>query len=174
MSKRTRLILAILIASAAVVGVILAVTTGSKGSAQLKELAANSEKWQDLNITHYVMKVNIGCFCAFVYRMPVTVEVFKGTVISVVDNTGQNVPADDPIRTIEDSQLLTVEGLFAYAAEAIRTADRTKVSYDPLAGYPVSLSIDRIEQAMDDELAVQITELKPFRRRISACCAAPW
>jgi hypothetical protein len=47
--------------------------------------------------------------------------------------------------------------VFAYAREALQTADKTEITYDPALGYPVSLNIDRIELAIDDEMSVLIS-----------------
>ena len=159
MSKRTGLILAILLAIAVVAALVYVLTHTNPAASQLKELDANLQKWQSQGITRYEMKVHIGCFCPFADRMPLTVEVVDGKPVSVVDSQGQNVPADDPMRSFGNESLLTIEGLFDYTREAIQTADQTKVSYDPDLGYPVSLSIDRIRQAADDELGVQISDL---------------
>ena len=41
-------------------------------------------------------------------------------------------------------------------------ADETKISYDPALGFPTSLSIDQIKMAMDDELSVTITDVRPL------------
>jgi hypothetical protein len=130
------------------------------GSTQARELSANEQKWQAQNITHYRMKVHIGCFCPFFDRMPVTVEVQDGKVLSVTDSQGQPVAEDDPIRSFGNESLMTIPGIFAYAREALQTADETTLSYDPALGYPVSLSIDRIKLAMDDEMSVLISELE--------------
>ena len=47
-----------------------------------------------------------------------------------------------------------------YVREALQTADKTEVTYDPTLGYPVNLHIDRIELAMDDEMSVLISEFE--------------
>jgi FlaG/FlaF family flagellin (archaellin) len=157
MSKRS--IYAVLIAVAVLVlaALIYVLAFGMPGSSQAGQLDANLQKWQSQNVSHYRMKVNIGCFCPFFDRMPVTVEVQDGQVLSVTDSQGQPVAVDDPIRAYGNEQLMTIEGVFAYAREAILTADKTEVTYDPALGYPVSLIIDRIELAIDDEMSVLIS-----------------
>ena len=66
------------------------------------------------------MTLGIGCFCPFYDRMPLTVEVRDGRVVSVVDSQGQPVAADDPIRSYGNEQLMTVDGVFEYARDAIQ------------------------------------------------------
>ena len=160
MSKRTTRILVIVIVVLAAAALTYLLGFALSGASQARELAANEQKWQAQSITHYRMNVHIGCFCPFYDRMPLTVEVLDGKVLSVTDSQGQAVAQDDPIRSFGNERLMTMDGVFAYAREAVRTADETKLSYDPVLGYPVSLSIDRIKLAMDDEMSVQVSELQ--------------
>lgn len=160
MSRRSIYTVLIVIAVLALAALIYVLAFGMPGSAQVGELDASLQKWRAQSISHYRMKVNIGCFCPFFDRMPVTVEVQDGQVLSVTDSQGQPVAADDPIRSFGNEDLMTIEGLFAYAREALQTADKTEVTYDPTHGYPVSLNIDRIELAMDDEMSVLISEFE--------------
>lgn len=160
MSKRSIYTVLVVVAVPVLAALIYVLASGMLGSSQARQLDANLQKWQAQNVSHYRMKVNIGCFCPFFDRMPVSIEVRDGQVLSVTDSQGQPVAADDPIRSFGNEPLMTIEGLFAYAREAIQTADKTEVTYDPALGYPVSLGIDRIEMAMDDEMSVLISEFE--------------
>jgi len=160
MSRRSVTTILIVVAVLAVAALIYVLAFGMPGSAQGKQLDSNLQKWQAQSISHYRMKVNIGCFCPFFDRMPVTVEVQGGEVLSVTDSQGQPVAADDPIRSFGNERLMTVDGAFDYAREAIQKADKTEVTYDPSLGYPVQLVIDRIELAIDDEMSVLISEFE--------------
>ena len=160
MSTKTTRVLLIVIGVLVLAGLIYLMGFALAGSNQARELGANEQKWQAQNITHYRMKVHIGCFCPFFDRMPVTVEVQDGKVLSVTDSQGLPVAEDDPIRSFGNEPLMTIPGIFAYAREALQTADETKLSYDPALGYPVSLNIDRIKLAMDDELSVLVSDLE--------------
>jgi hypothetical protein len=160
MSKRSIHTILIVVAVLVLAALSYVLAFGMPGSSPVDRLDANLQKWQAQNLSHYRMKVNIGCFCPFFDRMPVTVEVRDGQVVSVTDSQGQPVAADDPIRSFGNEPLMTIEGVFAYAHEAIQTADKTEVTYDPALGYPVSLIIDRIELAIDDEMSVLISEFE--------------
>lgn len=46
---------------------------------------------------------------------------------------------------------MTVEDLFEVAQDAIETADHVDISYDPDLGYPTTVSVDQILEAVDDE-----------------------
>jgi FlaG/FlaF family flagellin (archaellin) len=160
MSKRSIYTVLIVVAVLALAALIYVLVFGMPGSSQARELEANLQKWQAQSVSHYRMNVHIGCFCPFFDRMPVTVEVRDGQVLSVTDSQRQPVAADDPIRSFGNEQLMTVEGVFAFTRDAFQTADRTEVTYDPALGYPASLNIDRIELAIDDEMSVLISEFE--------------
>jgi hypothetical protein len=158
-----------LITIAAVVGLIVVAATvyalasgAPQEYMQLRTLDSQAALWQAQNLTSYEMKLHIGCFCPFFDRMPLTVQVRAGQVVSVVDSQGQPVAVDDPIRSFGNEQLMTVDGVFAYARDVIRNADETRLTYDPALGYPTNLSIDQIKMAMDDELSVTITDVRPL------------
>jgi hypothetical protein len=160
MSKRSVYTVLVVVAVLVLAALVYALAFGVPGSSQVRQLDANLQRWQAQGIAHYRMQVNIGCFCPFFDRMPLTVEVQDGQVLSVADAKGQPVAADDPIRSFGNEQLMTIEGVFAYAREAFQTADKTEVAYDPALGFPRSLSIDSIELAMDDEMSVLISEFE--------------
>ena len=136
MSKRSVYTVLIVLAALVLAALIYVLAFGMPGSSQAGELDANLQKWQAQNISHYRMKVNIGCFCPFFDRMPVTAEVRDGQVISVTDSQGQPVAADDPIRSFGNEPLMTIEGVFVYAREALQTADKTDITYDPASVTP--------------------------------------
>ncbi len=116
-------------------------------------LEQNRQKWQDAAISHYRFELSIGCFCAFRGQMPLTIEVKDGQVVSMTDNQGNPVSGDFD-ETF--NQAATVDRLFDLAANAARDADEVTVEYDPDYGYPVSIAIDNIKEAVDDEMAYQV------------------
>lgn len=119
-------------------------------------LAANREKWDAQHITHYRFDLAVSCFCAFRDRMPLTIEVKDGKVVSMVDSQGQ------PVTEFGDTfdSYNTIDKLFAKLDAALNGgADKTTVEYDPEKGYPQSIFIDYIEKAMDDEIGFTVTNL---------------
>lgn len=117
-------------------------------------LAANREKWAAQGITHYSFNLIVGCFCAFRSQMPLAIEVNDGKVVSIVDNAGQPV---DQFADVFD-KYNTIEKLFN-ATEAAQNggAEKTTVEYNAEKGYPESVYIDYIEQAVDDEISLTVS-----------------
>jgi hypothetical protein len=161
MSNKTLIALATVVGLTLVGAAVYALTSGSPTHyLQLRTLDARAARWQSAGLKSYQMKLSIGCFCPFFDRMPLMVEVRNGQVVSVVDTQGRPVAADDPIRSFRNEQLMTIDGVFAYAREAIPNADEVKIAYDPALGFPASLRIDQIKMAMDDELSVTIQDVR--------------
>ena len=161
MSNKSLIVITAVMGLIVVAAAVYALSSGAPQEyMQLRTLNTQAARWQAQNITSYQMKLHIACFCPFFDRMPLTVEVRDEQVISVVDSQGKPVSTDDPIRMYGNEQLMTIDGVFAYAREAIREADETNITYDPALGFPLTLSIDRIKLAMDDELGVTISDLR--------------
>jgi hypothetical protein len=121
------------------------------------KLAKNREKWDAANVSHYRFELTISCFCPFMDVVPVTVEVKDGKIISLTDVNGQPL-REDFRATFEKAA--TVDGLFAIAEENLSNADQVKVTYDAQYGFPVSIVVDRIKLAVDDEIAYYVGAFK--------------
>jgi len=120
-------------------------------------LAGNRQKWESQNITHYRFNLAISCFCAFSDKMPLTIEIQDGQVVSMVDNQGQ--PVTDFKETFD--QYNSIEKLFATLDSAENGgADKVTVTYNAEFGYPESVYIDYIEMAADDEIGFTVSEFE--------------
>lgn len=120
--------------------------------------AENRQKWEQQHISHYRFTLDANCFCDFALKrekMPLTIEVKDGMVISIRGKDGQPAPefADD----LEG--LGTIEKLFdllnIYLSEE---AYKMNVGFDSEKGYPQFIDIDPEQQAMDDDLKVMVSE----------------
>lgn len=119
-------------------------------------LAANRDKWEAQNITHYRFELHVSCFCAFRDQMPLTIEVQDGKVVSMVDSKGQSVT--DMAELFETYN--TIEKLFAKLDAALNgEADSTTVEYDSAKGYPTTIYIDYLQEAADDEIGFTVSNL---------------
>ncbi len=111
--------------------------------------------WQDAGIDAYTITIERMCFCPDVGPYVVTVE--GGEPVSVTRD-GKAVPLDDEMLA---SWPLTVEDLFAEIDDAEATADEVVVEHDETLGYPTRIAIDRIEDAIDDEMTYVVRGLDP-------------
>lgn len=121
------------------------------------QLSNARNRWQSSSLTHYRYDLHVGCFCAFVEKMPLTIEVQDGRVVSMQYQDGTAVSAED--RQIFE-RYETIDKLFDFTAESQKKADEIKISYDPAYGFPDNVYIDFIRQAADDELSLQVTKFE--------------
>jgi hypothetical protein len=120
---------------------------------------AAQSRWQSAHLTHYRYDLHVGCFCAFVDRMPLSIEVENGTVKSMLYNDGTPVPQDQQEIF---ARYAPIDTMFAFTADALHRADETKVEYDAKYGFPATLYIDYIRQAADDELSLSASNFQPL------------
>jgi Family of unknown function (DUF6174) len=126
------------------------------------ELSRNQSKWQDADITHYRFQLSVGCFCLFRSRMPLTVEVKDGEVVSMIDVNGEAFPMDDPMSDLVIKHA-TIDRLFSeLGSDPVQEADHLTMSFDPTYGFPVEVAIDYIELAADDELYLSVSAFEPL------------
>jgi hypothetical protein len=124
---------------------------------QSRELEQNRIKWQDQNITHYRMSLTLPFTGSNYDQMPLTVEVKDDHVISVVDTHGETVSPDDEETAYYYPDGLTIPGLFAYADQTFWESPRTiKVTYDPVFGYPETLSVDPYTEPCCQDFSFEI------------------
>lgn len=95
----------------------------------------------------YAMVQRVLCFCPFgatAYRVAVT-----GGIITQVTEAGSGTP----VSSAEFSRFRTIDQLFAEIRDALAVKGRLRqAAYDPAQGYPVSVSLDPIQNAVDDEV----------------------
>jgi uncharacterized protein DUF6174 len=116
------------------------------------EVSRNQQKWNGANVTHYRFELNIGCFCVFRSRMPLTVEVSKGEVVSITGSDGTVIGKTDANYEYY-SKYATIDRLFTeLEADLGGEADEVTVTYDATYGFPSTINIDFIKDAVDDEL----------------------
>jgi hypothetical protein len=112
-------------------------------------------RWQEHAPVHYRYQLQVGCFCPFADRMPLTIEVRDGQTVSILAADGSPVSADE-MSMFE--RYATIDKLFDLTGAALDgDADKVEVTYDEKYGFPVQVNIDYIEQAVDDELGLQVS-----------------
>ena len=124
------------------------------------EYDQNLKKWQDADVAHYQFDLFIGCFCPFRDMMPLTIEVLNGEVVSITQQDGTAVTENDPSYTYF-VEVATVDRLFEELNSSLNGgADEVLVTYDATYGFPMTISIDQIKEAIDDEIAYQVANFE--------------
>jgi hypothetical protein len=142
---------------------VLVLVLAACSAAPKSELARNHEKWNAANVTGYRMNLFIGCFCGFTDKMPLTVEVRKGEVVSMTYADGTPVSASDMNREFFD-RFATIDRLFAdIETGQTSKADKVEITYDPTYGFPSQVNVDAIQNAVDDEYSVQISNFEALQ-----------
>lgn len=117
-------------------------------------LEANLARWRSVGPSSYRYALRRSCYCPGEYIGPVRVTVSADTVFQRV-----YVESGDPVPETAADAFPTVDGLFELLTRAFDDgADRIDVTYDPELGVPIEISIDYLEDAVDDELGILVTE----------------
>ena len=120
----------------------------------------NRQTWQDSGITHYRFSLNIGCFCAFRNKMPITVEVQNGEIISMTSPDGTLITATDPSYETF-SKYATIDRIFSELEAGLAgDAEEVTVTYDSARGFPSDIYFDYIKAAADDELSLTVSNFE--------------
>lgn len=120
-------------------------TSGPPDGSGRDQLAVARERWEAARITDYELTTAVGCFCP---ELPsIRVRVTDGVVVSVTELGTTDIDLGEP-RTVE-SWFEEIERLLDGGA------DRVDVTYDAATGRPLSMWVDREEQAVDEEYSVE-------------------
>ena len=132
---------------------LTALLLGSCSVMEKSDLARARDQWTAANIRHYRYSLRVACFCGFTDKMPLSIEVQDGKVLSMTYKDGSPVPDSD--RQIF-ARYQTIDALFDFTNENLGKADKVQVAYDRTAGFPTSVQIDLMKNAADDELDLTV------------------
>ena len=105
----------------------------------------------------YAYTLTVSCFC--LPLGPLRVTVYEDAVADVTALDPPRGAEDDPrFQERADAAALTLADLTALAERAEREADDVRVEYDPVHGFPTSLSIDWSEEVADEEVAYTVSD----------------
>lgn len=122
------------------------------------EIERNKEKWRDANVSHYRYNLFVGCFCVFSQDMPLVIEVKDGEVVSMEYQNGNEIDATS--RELFE-KYATIDRIFSELEKDVNgEADEVVVTYDPTYGFPAEVNIDFIKNAIDDELALTVSNFE--------------
>ena len=121
------------------------------------ELNTNLAAWRSANIEDYQFRFQRLCFCVFID--PVIVEVRHGDIASVIlADSGTVVDT-----TQMGGHFLAIDGLFEVIQDAIdQEAHSLTVEYHAQLGYPTSIDIDYLLNAVDEEVSFRASEVEEF------------
>jgi hypothetical protein len=108
-------------------------------------------QWERANIDSYGMTVLVSCECLVTF--PVRVTVSGGVIVSRV-----NALTGEPVVETAAASFPDVAGLFAILDKASAEADDVRVEYDARYGFPTVISIDWLEEHVDDEVVYRVQE----------------
>lgn len=149
MRKLIITVMALVLAGCAVMGSAL----GNRS-----EIEQHKEKWQDADISHYRYNLFISCFCVFNEDMPLIIEVQDGKVVSMEFQSGKEI--DPSLHELFD-KYATIDRLFAELEAGLNgAADKVVVEYDPTYGFPTKADIDFVEEVIDEELYLTISNFE--------------
>ena len=105
----------------------------------------------------YAYTLTVSCFC--VPLGPLRVTVYEDAVVDVTALDPPKGAEDDPrFQERAENAALTLAELTALAERAVREADDVRVEYDPVYGFPTSLSIDWSALIADEEVAYTVSD----------------
>jgi hypothetical protein len=133
--------------------------------AEVRELVVAQQKWAARGFGDYAFVTRQSCFCSPEALLQVEVEVRGNIIVSVTD-----ILADTLIRAELNSAWYTVEDLFDRirgAGSSSQVAD-VVVAFDPVLGYPASISTRFDRSVLDAGSTIEITALRPLNPTESA------
>jgi Family of unknown function (DUF6174) len=131
---------------------LLAPAAGAQVVDPQAALDANRARWDAANVLDYQYRMQRGCFCPPDLTEPGIVKVRDGAI--------ESVESPDGLSLLDPADYLTIDGLFDVIQDAIdASADAIQATYDETLGVPLSISIDYLLPAADDEISYSATEL---------------
>jgi Family of unknown function (DUF6174) len=126
---------------------MLPIGTAAPAGDEAARLAAAAERWAGQGIRSYTIRLQLLCECDLAGD-PLDVVVVDG-VATRATSGGQDVP-------LERLAVATVDDMFAKARSALSGGGRVEGRYDGATGVPLSLLIDPVPNAIDDEVTVTV------------------
>jgi hypothetical protein len=138
---------------------LLTLVSCASGKAPTAGLDQHERKWTDRRTESYSYELKVLCFCPTELTSPVIIEVRKGEPAQV-RYTADGALAPSTYFDKYDS----MEELFAVLREArSRQADEIIVRYDEQYGFPATVRIDYVQNAVDDELAFEVSGFRVLK-----------
>lgn len=119
------------------------------------QLRDEKEAWLKMGVHGYRYEMRISCFCP--NTDPVIVTVADDVVTSVVKK------ADGaPVQRFQGDLYRPIDSLYDYLIDAAGRADEIEAEFDTKQHLPTRVSIDFAKNAIDDEMAIEISNFDPI------------
>jgi len=115
----------------------------------------NWNKWESMNMNHYVYNFRASCYCIDEWVREVSVTVNNNSVISVLFTDDGELP-----QTLQISDWHTINSLFDLSKTIIEEATEFKLEYDKTYGNPTLISVDWDFEIADDEFTFYLSNVK--------------
>jgi hypothetical protein len=136
-----------------------AACTEPETSPREADLARAAARWQGAGIDSYDFDISRACFCGSLATRTVRVSVRHGAFAGLL-----YVDSLTPADTTYFADFLTMERFFAHLRGVLAAGPGSFTAwYDPILGYPDSVVVDPIANAVDDEYALRIVSFTRFR-----------
>jgi uncharacterized protein DUF6174 len=128
------------------------------GSGEEDDLRDQRRKWVQLAISDYTYEFQRSCFCGGPVR-PLQIRVHDDSVVSVIAiETGR------PPEFLPANWAGTIDDVFTEIQRLFdQGADEVELDFDSSFHFPSRARVDRIRNAIDDELMLQLSNLQPLR-----------
>lgn len=149
---------------AAAVGLLVACGASARRDVvpgTVTDLASARTAWAAAGQRDYDLVVGIGCFCPSTPPLHVTVR--GGVPVATAVETPAGSPTGSPTASPYDGGLArsqvptSVDALFEVIEARQADSDSVKVTYDGATGVPLRIDVDRMAQAIDDEVAYVVS-----------------
>ncbi|KGJ95751.1 DUF6174 domain-containing protein [Thalassotalea sp. ND16A] len=134
--------------------ILLSLLTACGGDSNKEQQKLNKNKalWEKQYIDDYAFDIAIGCFCGNM-DTSFSVEV-SGSEIKRYNNDKLRFEQGDDL---SQEWVSSIPELFQFIDMLIGTVDEIEVEYHEQLGYPISISVDRYKDSVDDEFGISIT-----------------
>ncbi len=128
---------------------------GPEGEEDLRD---QRRRWVRMGISDYTYDFVRGCFCGGPHGI-LRILVRSNAVVSVTD-----VDTGAPPPFLPANWVGTIDDVFAeLQREYDRDSDEIDLDFDDTYHFPSRAQIDRIKNAIDDELSLQLSNFQPLR-----------
>ena len=118
------------------------------------------ERWQNRDFESYSIEQSVLCFCPPPHSF--TIEVVADSIVNIdfddddLDGWGLS---EEELEELAIEKAFTINDVFALITKNLDSAHELNATYDPRYGYPSEVYLDRIKNAVDEEITIRMSNL---------------